>query len=238
MKFQLPKDVQQVLSGLIDSKEARKRALLIIDKLDIEDDVKEAYRAAIELQENPKMTQTIKDALRVEGMSEYIDSLIAEKTQPLADEIEALKAQLADKDAKISEAEAALASVKDELEAAKKAEDVQKAIYVDAIADMALALRKSEIDLTAVDDSLKAYKEGLQDKTAEELKALFDEMSKELHSTFQGEPTDKVEDPVNRKDPTKQEDTKDSEEDKQEEEIVDIDEKSGISGLLRLFATK
>jgi len=205
MKFKLPKDALLILDGLLDNPHARNRALLIIDKSDASDDVKNAFREAIKSIGEPKM-QNLKDALQVEGMKEYIDSVVSEKTQELQAKIDKLQQALDDANQnvqKLSDEKTELEKVKND---ANELQQKMRSLLVDQIADLALALRKPEINLEAIEDSLKAYKESLADKEEKELQKLYDSLRAELHSTFTKEPSETVDNNVPKKNGATQDD--------------------------------
>jgi len=66
----------------------------------------------------------------------------------------------------------------------------QKTTLAQSIVALALALRKPEINLEAVADSMKTYSESLSDKSSEELQTLHDELVTEMQTTFAKSPSE------------------------------------------------
>jgi len=237
MKFKLPKDAQIILDGLLDNPHARKRALLIIEKSDVSDEVKDAFREAIKSIGEPKMPDNLKDALQVEGMKEYIDSVVAEKTAELQRKVDELQTSLDDANQNVQQLKADNEELKKAQGTKSDLEAEVKTMLVDQIADLALALRKSEINLEAVEDSLKAYKESLSEKETDELRKLHDELRAELHAAFQNEPSETVDKDVQTKDGAKQT-TEDPQDSSEEESDGDEIELKDMASFLKVISRK
>ncbi|MGD9697436.1 hypothetical protein [Acinetobacter sp.] len=198
MKFTLPTDAVQLLMGIADTEQSRTRALLLIKNSNVSDDVRDAFTNA--LQKTGESNMKLIEALKVEGMDDYIDSKVNESLSPVQAELDGSKKQLEDANANIQKLE----TENKELKANQTAQDAfveeKKNMLIDQISNLALALRKSEINLESVEDSLRIYKEKLA--VTDDLKSVYDSLHAELLATFAHTPTVPVTSDTQQVDPT------------------------------------
>ena len=136
------------------------RMKLVIEKSDVDEDVKNELSDLIENTSQPSEEDTdtpasLVDALKAEGMREYLCSLVEEAKKDAIKEMEDNADTKSDDD---------------------NSDDI-KALLVDSVISNTTALCLSEINLEDIEGSQEEYKVQLNEKTIDELK----ELSKNLH---------------------------------------------------------
>lgn len=142
---------------LKEASEGKKERIgLLIDKADVDEDVKENFQALLDeaAPEKEKVSKDILDALKVDGMDDYIKSLMDETRSEAINESNKEK---------------------------EESNDEAKNILVDSIVSNSVSLCEKEINMEDIDGSKEEYKKSLSDKSLDELK----ELSKELHKKVQ-----------------------------------------------------
>lgn len=181
---QLQEVIEDASSGKLD------RINLIIDASDVSDEVKDKFKSSIELlmdskeeeevtEEDTEEEQDIASVLNVEGMKDYIESLVSESlTKALEEKEEEKETDVKDDD--------------DDGEKEDTDEKVEDSL-VGTIMNYSLALKVSEINQEDIEGSSKAYKISLKDKSEEELKELHVSLDKRMKETFSSNPTESLE---------------------------------------------
>jgi len=188
--FHLPSDAKAIIAEIADSPTKRDRALLVVEHSGASDEVRAAFVDALTPKGDSQMKITLKDALLAEGMDTYIDSIKTEATAAVKTELEKAQADLqtsADQVAALQEENKQIEGLQTQLSDTQTA---QKTTLAQSIVALALALRKPEINLEAVADSMKTYSESLSDKSSEELQTLHDELVTEMQTTFAKSPSE------------------------------------------------
>ena len=142
---------------LKEASEGKKERIgLLIDKADVDEDVKENFQALLDeaAPEKEKVSKDILDALKVDGMDDYIKSLMDETRSEAINESNKEK---------------------------EESNDEAKNILVDSIVSNSVSLCEKEINMEDIDGSKEEYKKSLSEKSLDELK----ELSKELHKKVQ-----------------------------------------------------
>lgn len=217
-QMKVPDQLKIFLKDAMGSKHSRKRALLLIEKNpDISDDDKQVLRDIIKDKARTDSVPTnLSDALKVEGVDEYIASMVEEaveeETKELSDKLKASEAQIT-----------------------KLEEGLPKEVLIDSIIGLSLALRDDTINLEKVDESIKKLRDELKDKSITDLKTRFDELSSTMGEKFKIKPTEKVD----REDLVKDDkDPKETKNQKGETQDEEKDPPGSLSDVAELFLTK
>jgi len=134
------------------------RLRMLVKYSDVSDEVKTAFNDALDSKENEPMT--LQDAIASPGMEQYISSKVKEASDALQGTIDTMDT---------------------ELKAAKKTADTA---LKDAIVLAATALRDG-IDPLEFETSQKAFRDGLEAKTPEELATIFTDLNAKVNTLGQ-----------------------------------------------------
>jgi len=187
----LLEDIKDLLDSILENEYQRKRAILLVQNANVPQALQDQLIAVITKKgEHSPMTK-LSDALKVDGVSDYIQSKIDEAVSISKDELNAVKAELetvknanAELSTKLADASAAAAN--------DNAPEVGKDIFIDHILDMSIALRTKEIDMQAVKTSSDIYRAKLQDMNVADLKTLRESLQTEMATTFHKVPAETV----------------------------------------------
>lgn len=202
MKFKFPIEAKALLTSLLDNIDKQDRAKLIIQHSAAPEEVKSAFYDALETEGEDSMK--LADALKVEGMSEYLQSVKDEVSKSFEDKITLLDTQITDFKAKVEAQDVQIVDLTEKAKVAEDAKTAEKTMLIDQIADLSLALRDESIDLEKVDSSIEELKTSLKDTKVEDLKAKYSELRDTLAKTFTNVPGEPIGDPTDKDDPTKQ----------------------------------
>ena len=167
---------------LKEASEGKKERIgLLIDKADVDEDTKENFKTLLDeaapSEEAPN--KDILDALKVDGMDDYIKSLMDETKEEATNE--------ANKE-------------KDE------ANEAVKSILIDSIVSNSVALCKKEINMEDIDGSKEELTKSLGDKSHDELKELSKELHKEVQDALSNRPEETLDSETVSDDPQSEED--------------------------------
>lgn len=173
------KELEQLKEVIEDASEGKlDRINLIIDASNVSDEIKDKFKGSIKLLMDDKESEDtgeekdLASVLSVDGMKDYIESLVSE----------AVAKALEDKEE----------DVKEETDDVKETKDEESKL-IEPIMNYSLALKVSDINQEDIDGSSKEYKTSLQDKSEEELQELYDSLGKRMKETFSGTPTQSLE---------------------------------------------
>ena len=166
---------------LKEASEGKKERIgLLIDKADVDEDTKENFQALLDeaAPEKEKVSKDILDALKVDGMDDYIKSLMDE-----------------------TRSEAINESNKEKEESNDEAKD----ILVDSIVSNSVSLCEKEINMEDIDGSKEEYKKSLSEKSLDELKELSKELHKKVQDALSNQPEETLDSETVSDDPNSEE---------------------------------
>ena len=168
------------------------RMKLVIEKSDVDEDIKKELSELIENTSQPSeedndIPTSLVDALKADGMREYLSSLVEEAKNDAIKEMEDNAETKPDDD---------------------DHNDDIKALLVDSIISNATALCLSEINLEDIEGSQEEYKGQLNEKNTDELKELSKDLHKQVADALSNSPSETLEDEGMKEDGTT-EDTSD-----------------------------
>tara|TARA_B100000131_G_scaffold191749_1_gene184319 strand:- start:739 stop:1326 length:588 start_codon:yes stop_codon:yes gene_type:complete len=165
--------LKDMLSEASDGK--KERIGLLIDKADVSDEVKAEFKSLVdEAASEVEVPKDILDALKVDGMDDYIKSLMDETKKEAID------------------------SVNKETE--EKDSDIQE-VLIDSIVSNSVALCKKEINMEDIDGSKDELKKSLSEKSSDELKELSKELHKEVQDALSNKPEETLDSETVSEDP-------------------------------------
>jgi hypothetical protein len=167
------------------------RMKLVIEKSDVDEDTKNELSELIENASQPSdedadIPKSLVDALKADGMREYLSSLVEEAKNDAIKEMEDNAEPKSDDDNN----------------------DDMKVLLVDSIISNATALCLSEINLEDIEGSQEEYKGQLNEKNTDELKELSKDLHKQVADALSNSPSETLEDEGMKEDGTT-EDTSD-----------------------------
>ena len=169
--------LKDVLAQASDGR--KERIGLLIDNADVSDDVKAEFKSLVDEAASKKdIPKDILDALKVEGMDDYIKSLMDETKQEAINETNK--------------------------ETEEKNSDIQE-VLIDSIVSNSVALCKKEINMEDIDGSKDELKKSLSEKNNDELKELSKELHKEVQDALSNQPTEKLDSETISEDPQENE---------------------------------
>ena len=169
--------LKDVLAQASDGR--KERIGLLIDNADVSDDVKAEFKSLVDEAASKKdIPKDILDALKVEGMDDYIKSLMDETKQEAINETNK--------------------------ETEEKNSDIQE-VLIDSIVSNSVALFKKEINMEDIDGSKDELKKSLSEKNNDELKELSKELHKEVQDALSNQPTEKLDSETISEDPQENE---------------------------------
>lgn len=231
-KFILPPDAKLIIADMIKESDLKKdRIALLVEKSGASQDVKDAFLSVIK----GDSAMTIEEALKVEGMKDYIENVKAEAKKELEDEISQLKEQvkqLEDIQKELNETKEQLQDQVQKNEGLEKNLENYRKELIDAIVLMAKATRHSAIDVEDVEGSAKKFAEELQDKELDALKETFDSMRKEVIEKLINVPKDGAEDPLHKTDPVNDDNPGKNEDPEDKDTKVEIEDLGSLIGFL------
>ena len=166
---------------LKEASEGKKERIgLLIDKADVDEDVKENFQALLDeaAPEKEKVSKDILDALKVDGMDDYIKSLMDETRSEAINESNKEK---------------------------EESNDEAKNILVDSIVSNSVSLCEKEINMEDIDGSKEEYKKSLSDKSLDELKELSKELHKKVQDALSNQPEETLDSETDSDDPNSEE---------------------------------
>ena len=170
--------LKDVLAEASDGK--KERIGLLIDKADVDDEVKAEFKSLVdEAASEKEVPKDILDALKVEGMDDYIKSLMDETKEEAINEVNK--------------------------ETEEKESDVQE-MLIDSIVSNSVALCKKEINMEDIDGSKEELTKSLGDKSHDELKELSKELHKEVQDALSNRPEETLDSETISDDPQSEED--------------------------------
>ena len=171
--------LQDVLKEASEGK--KERIGLLIDKADVAEDVKENFKTLLDEAAPSKEApnKDILDALKVDGMDDYIKSLMEETKEEATNEANKEK---------------------------EEANDAVKGILIDSIVSNSVALCKKEINMEDIDGSKEELTKSLGDKSHDELKELSKELHKEVQDALSNRPEETLDSETVSEDPKSEKD--------------------------------
>tara|TARA_B100000131_G_C18054295_1_gene587730 strand:+ start:523 stop:1113 length:591 start_codon:yes stop_codon:yes gene_type:complete len=171
--------LQDVLKEASEGK--KERIGLLIDKADVAEDIKENFKTLLDEAAPSKEApnKDILDALKVDGMDDYIKSLMEETKEEATNEANKEK---------------------------EEANDAVKGILIDSIVSNSVALCKKEINMEDIDGSKEELTKSLGDKSHDELKELSKELHKEVQDALSNRPEETLDSETVSEDPKSEKD--------------------------------
>ena len=166
---------------LKEASEGKKERIgLLIDKADVDEDTKENFQALLDeaAPEKEKVSKDILDALKVDGMDDYIKSLMDETRSEAINESNKEK---------------------------EESNDEAKNILVDSIVSNSVSLCEKEINMEDIDGSKEEYKKSLSEKSLDELKELSKELHKKVQDALSNQPEETLDSETVSDDPNSEE---------------------------------
>jgi len=178
--------LKDVLAEASDGK--KERIGLLIDKADVDDEVKTEFKSLVDEAVSEKdIPKDILDALKVDGMEDYIKSLMDETKAEAINEVNK--------------------------ETEEKESDVQETL-IDSIVSNSVALCKKEINMEDIDGSKEELSKSLKEKNTDELKELSKELHKEVQDALSNKPEETLDSETVSEDPQENEEKEKSDSEK------------------------